>query len=208
MKDDKVFTAIDWLFIWVWWVILKGAAWTLSQAAGVIGLLLVGVVLGFAQRLVLRNFITRTRAWVIVTGIVLGIALPSSMFLFMMVSEEQAIPVGAVTGACLGFAQRMVLYSHSPTARWWTPFSIVAMTAGFSLGMHVFYGFFEGVGTVLHNALVGSIIGTVYGAITGVALVILLRDIQAHAHDEDVEDVEDDQDVEDVEETEAPNGGN
>lgn len=175
LHDQKNLTWIDWAFIWLWWIILNTAAWSVSWASGVIGLMLVGVVVGFAQRLVLRNFISNTRVWVLVTGIVLGLSLPMSMFMFFMVSLDQAISVGAITGAIVGFAQRIVLHHHVEGARWWTPFSIVGMTAGFYLGMFVFYEIFQTVGSVLHNALVGGIIGAVYGIITGGILVWLLQ---------------------------------
>jgi hypothetical protein len=175
-ETQQKFTWLDWIFVWIWWVFLNSAAWAVSWAAEVIGLLLVGVVVGFAQRIILRNFLAKTRAWVIVTGIVLGITLPSSMFLFFMESARQAVPVGAVTGAIVGFAQRLVLYNHIEGARWWTPFSILGLSAGFYLGMLTFYQVFAGSGSVLYNALVGAIIGSVYGVFTGIALVLLLQE--------------------------------
>ncbi len=189
-ETQQQFTWLDWMFVWIWWVFLNSAAWAVSWAVEIIGLLLVGVVVGFAQRIILRNFLPKTRAWVIVTGIVLGIALPSSMFMFFMVDMmnvnqsvpvglvniHQAAPVGAVTGAFVGFAQRLVLYNHIEGARWWTPFSILGLSAGFYLGMLTFYQVFAGSGSVLYNALVGAIIGAVYGVFTGIGLVLMLQE--------------------------------
>lgn len=177
MTDKQTYTWLDWTFIWLWWVILNAAGWSISQASGTIGLLLVGVVIGFAQRLVLRNFIQKTRIWVIATAIVLGISLPMSMFFFYMRSAEQAVPVGAVTGAVVGFTQRLVLYKHTPDARWWTPTSIVGLSLGMYLGMTIFYDVYGGIGSVLSNALIGIVIGSTYGAVTGIALIWLLRNM-------------------------------
>ena len=131
--------------------------------------------------------------WLIagVTGLGVGLGLLGALIetlasLSSIVSSITVVAVaGAVVGASLGVAQWLVLRRHIPRAGWW-----VLATLGFAV---CFYGasavaaivvgavaFYSGVpeSAVLLTwflVAVGVVGGALYGGITGVLMVLLLR---------------------------------
>jgi len=171
-------TRLEYVVVWLVWVLLCTAAWALSWSTGIVGLLLIDVVVGFFQWLVLRRYLSSIRSWVVVTGISLGLALPIGMIMFLIVSSNQSSAAGAIAGMIVGFAQRFVLHRYFANARWWTLASIIGISSGMHLGVNVFYTRLHGMENFVNNGIVGAVIGVVYGIATATMLVVLLNEDQ------------------------------
>ncbi len=150
-----------------------------------------GAVLGMAQWLVLRRWVTRVgrRAWVLATSLAAGVAwalglLPSTVGglgdLHPIVLVAGAIVLAVTLLGSIGVAQWLVLRRHLPRAGWWAPANALAWLLGLPV-------------TFIGPALVpdgsppavwatvfivsGVLMGTIVGAVTGIALVrLVLRD--------------------------------
>lgn len=157
-----------------------------------------GIILGLAQWLVLRHYIKHIGVWVVVTAIaglvawLIGTKMSVVLaFAYFAGNSSNAatllqgvVLLGAWIGAVLGFAQWLVLEVRIRGAGWW----IFANAVAWALGSLVA---FLGAGTVssdelsitalLAKALTGIATGSVIGAITGVALVWLLKPL-LHQH--------------------------
>ncbi|MEB3336107.1 MAG: hypothetical protein VKJ46_01500, partial [Leptolyngbyaceae bacterium] len=86
--------------------------------------------------------------------------------------------LGAGVGTVLGLAQWLVLRPHSRQASWWVFASALAwawglLVAFIATGIVILNGF--SIQTILVEGAVGAILGVVVGAITGFALVWLLK---------------------------------
>ena len=149
-----------------------------------------GVIVGIAQWFVLRQQISRAGWWILATfmGRVANFGLVNTGFgtLYALLSYSSASWITQpIYGAILGIAQWFVLRQQVSRAGWW----ILATTIGvlisnkilYSGGMELFRpigGFF---GSILGPPIVGGIDGMVIGAITGIALVWLLRNPTSEA---------------------------
>jgi hypothetical protein len=97
-----------------------------------------------------------------------------------------AFAIGAVVGACIGVAQWLILRWHAPRAGLWVPASILGMALADAVAAHTQAG--SPLGVIVNLGMTGSrmmgmsaALGSVYGAITGVALVLLLSANRPHA---------------------------
>lgn len=158
--------------------------------------LLEGVVLGVAQWLVLRRYIRHLGQWIAITAIAALFAwlvgLKASSLLLFFVGLHQTLTaemqtqamlkgiflLGAWVGGFLGFAQWLVLKHHIRRAVWW----VFANAFAWALGLVIAFlgtGLIHGAPLNLETALVGTAtgltMGAVVGAITGGALVGLLK---------------------------------
>ncbi len=162
-------------------------------------LLLVGVlqglILGFSQWLVLRHYIHNASRWILVTTIgaffawLIGLIASMAIAFALVLEGLRATALlgglallGAGIGAILGLAQWLVLREYVRArirqVGWW----MAANALAWSLGLLVA---FIGVGMLKSNgfsikmslisAATGSVMGTVIGVITGIALVWLLK---------------------------------
>lgn len=127
--------------------------------AGYLGLVVGVMLIGVLQWLVLWRAMNRAAWWLlaslaataVVGGVIFGLGLISADLGWF----------GGVSlfGTVVGVLQWAVLRRHVPRASWW----VVASTAGWGLGMPI-------------GDIVGPpALGAVYGAITGIVLVLLLR---------------------------------
>jgi hypothetical protein len=127
--------------------------------AGYTGVVVGGVLIGVLQALVLRKHVARAGRWVLAS---VGATAVVGMVIFGLglVSREAGWIWGvSLFGTVVGTFQWLVLRRQVPRAGWWVPVSAAAWLAGMPLG-----------------DMVGPpALGAIYGATTGAALVLLLR---------------------------------
>lgn len=151
---DRKGTSFDWAFVFLW-IMATTWGWIVGKfLVGPIGLLASGAALGALQWLVLRHRISESWRWILATAV--GWLVGWGLFLFATPSEL-AMMSGLIVGGCTGIAQWFVLHREVHWAGWWLPISALAWTTGL-------------------NVLSGSLLaGATPGALTGVALEILMR---------------------------------
>jgi hypothetical protein len=158
-----------------------------------------GIILGFAQWLVLRRYIHHSTRWIIATVIgglfawFIGLTITALMALvYAGVSDEAQILgffkglflLGAALGTVLGFCQWLVIKNQIRRSMWW----IVANAVAWALGLFIAYlgaGIVEGsfsLRTALFTVLTGTVMGAVIGGITGTALVCLIKSSKKQLH--------------------------
>ncbi len=154
-----------------------------------------GIVLGFAQWLVLRRYIKHIGKWIAVTTIVIVIAwllgiqaiILLTFYLALdhagtvetrILAARGALLLGAWVGSALGLAQGLVLRGHVRQIGWWIFANALAWACGLlvafvGIPLMTFdrFNFF----TVLAAAVNGLTVGAVVGGITGIALLWLLK---------------------------------
>ncbi len=150
--------------------------WPLSLIVGAAALLLMGLTLGALQALVLFHRVLGVYAWIVATGfgLLLG-SLAGIYFLLLYLNapapfDWSGLAQGALLGLVLGAAQWLVLRRSIERASWWVAANTVAWSLGF-LAASLLSG---GPGSAA-SALSIAIPGAVSGALTGVALMWLLR---------------------------------
>jgi hypothetical protein len=141
--------------------------------------LLVGLLVGFAQWLVLRRYMTRSQDWILAGGAgwVIGYALG-----LIIVQALSGSPVGSwvgylLFGALIGLAQWPVLRYEIPKASLWVLASVVGWTAGFAISHALLNLIFAGDRASLPLVAVvdSGMSGLIAGLITGAALAWLVR---------------------------------
>lgn len=173
---------IDWVF-WIMWV----AANTIGLAiALLVRQWLVGLILGIAQWLVLRNRFPRSGWWILATVFGLGVSWSPAWTLAISVlssggaiwrfSLEWPIVLG-ISGVVVGFFQWLILRTWVFKASRWILASSIAGLAGGVLAMLVFDLTFRYIDSPILTwflpVITGIAAGLVYGSITGLALVKL-----------------------------------
>lgn len=146
--------AFDWT-LWLQWLAVTTLGWLLGGVLlPELALVAAGLVIGILQWVVLRQRLTQTGWWVLVSaagwagGWAIAIALISPEFGFL---------AGTVLGAVVGTTQWIFLRRHFHRAGWWIAVSALGWTAGLTL-------------------LAGPLlVGAVAGAVTGIALELFLR---------------------------------
>ncbi|MCJ7536902.1 MAG: hypothetical protein MUO57_15340 [Anaerolineales bacterium] len=149
-KQDK----FDWAF-WFLWILATALGWFLGGVLlSGIGLVPSGVGIAFLQWLVLQQRIHKAWRWIIVSVIGWSLGWGISLFAYSMgLDFLNGMLIGVATGA----AQWLILRQEIQWSGWWIAVSAVAWAAGISL--------LPGV----------MLSGTIAGAITGIALELLLR---------------------------------
>jgi hypothetical protein len=154
--------------------------------------ILEGIVLGFAQWLILRRYIHHSTRWIIATAIgglfawFTGLTISEVMAIVYEgvsdVHKTQAffkglILLGAALGTILGFCQWLVIKDQIRFSTWW----IFANAIAWSLGLFIAYvgaGMVEenfSLQTALLTTVTGTAMGGVIGGVTGATLVYLLN---------------------------------
>lgn len=158
--------------------------------------LLQGIVLGFAQWLVLRHYIKHMGKWIVVTAIaaaiawLLGIKAIALLSFFLVLDHAGTVEmrtlaltrdvflVGAWTGGVLGLAQWLVLREHIRRAGGWVFANAIAWACGLLVAFvgttFMTFDRFD-FATALAGAVTGLTAGAVVGGITGIALLWLLK---------------------------------
>jgi hypothetical protein len=158
-----------------------------------------GIILGFAQWLVLRRYIHHSTRWIIATVVgglfawFTGLTITALMALvYAGVSDEAKILgffkglflLGAGNGTVLGFCQWLVIKNQIRRSIWW----IIANAVAWALGLFVAYlgaGMVEesfSLRTALLTVVTGTAMGAVIGGITGTALVCLIKPSKKQLH--------------------------
>ncbi|RPJ23218.1 MAG: hypothetical protein EHM33_21550 [Chloroflexi bacterium] len=140
---------------------------------------LAGTIIGFSQWIVLRRYVTATSDWVLAggtswaVGYVLGLflvqALPSTIF--------AGIIGYLLFGVIVALVQWPVLRREIPNAFVWVLASALGWAAGFWTSQAVLPLFFSGplIEPALSTTVIAVTSGLVAGAITGVALIWIVR---------------------------------
>jgi hypothetical protein len=147
--------------------------------ARVIVPLLAGLMIGLAQWLVLRNYVTHTTDWVFYLGAswVLGYAL-GLLVVDLLAGSFWGMLLGYVLfGVIIAVFQYPVLHREIPHIWLWILANIVGWTLGGLLSMLAIAGLFgENPGNAMLLTIVNmAVTGLVAGLITGIALVIIVR---------------------------------
>jgi hypothetical protein len=194
---------IGWGF-WLWWVLASTIGWFVGVFWGfVLGSIIVedvievnalgftlaysifgavlGSVVGLTQWFVLRQRVSRTVSWILASAAGFAVAEGGGYgaavlaFSFSTKLDEMGVGwilVAAFGGAVTGILQWPILRGQVSRAGWW----VLASTMGWGLSMAVGVAGFEewqGQESLEVLSLVGG--GIVLGAVTGGALVWLLR---------------------------------
>ena len=146
--------SFDWT-LWFFWIMATTLGWFLGGLIfSSLSLVTSGLFIGIFQWLVLQDRIVYPRRWVVATfsGWIVGY-----LFVFIGIPRQFEVFNGVIIGLAAGIAQWVILRRELHWAGWWIIFSIIGWTTGLTL--------FPGV----------MLTGTMAGALTGLALEILLR---------------------------------
>jgi hypothetical protein len=159
--DGQNYSGFDWAFLFTW-IISTSIGWMVGGfLIGVASFIASGVVMGALQYFALQRRMRQPRNWLIATT--LGWAVAALVLLLLNPGQSQFLS-GVILGVIAGFAQWLVLRQEVFLAGWWIMVNIVAWTSGLAF----LPGFFS--------------TGAVAGAVTGLALELLLRFPKAAAH--------------------------
>lgn len=171
-----------------------------ARAAGIvslISLMVTGVMTILLQWLVLRRHLVQAGWWALATGAgflinILTPMLTASLTVDVMIEASQSgsyeafavwnLVLAATSGAVLGILQWLVLRRQVAQAGWWVPASIACFVAGILVAAQVVVWIdstMRDISWVVVDPFVGiSLIlvikAVVYGAIIGLALILLL----------------------------------
>ena len=157
---------------WPWWVLASFVGWavgssvsdTLGDAVGEVwfdsvGLIVLGTLIGGMQWLVLRHQVSWGSWWV--AAKIAGWAVGA------LVNLPFGLAAGWIVGLVVaGMFQWLILRRQLSRASWWLFASFVAWGAGVGISLAL---------PRCPGACSGAVFGVVVGAMTGVALVWLLR---------------------------------
>jgi hypothetical protein len=118
------------------------------------GLVATGLVIGLLQWIVLRQYLRQAGWWIVYStlGWTAGWGI-----IITLIPPQLGILTEPVLGAALGTTQWLFLRRHFYQAGWWIPVSALGWTIGLT-------------------GLTGELlVGAVVGAVTGIALELLLR---------------------------------
>ncbi len=147
--------------------------------ARVIVPLLAGFLIGISQWAVLRNYLTEVSDWILAGGA--GWAVGYALGLFLINSLAGTLLGGLIGyvlfGAIVALAQWPLLRREIPNVWAWVLANVLGWTAGFWLSQASLDLFFNGptIAPVLSTSVIAGISGLVAGAITGIALVWIVR---------------------------------
>ena len=152
MPEQKLFS-FDWA-LWFLWIMATTLGWLVTNFLAIgVSYIAAGFAISLLQGFVLQNRISHTFRWV--TAGTIGWAIGWLIVLFAVPSGLEIIN-GLVVGLAMGIAGWLVLRREVHWAGWWIIMSIVGWTTGLAL----LPGFLS--------------TGSMAGALTGIALVLLL----------------------------------
>lgn len=140
---------------------------------------LAGTVIGFAQWLVLRRYVTAATNWVWVDGVSWAAGYILGLFLIQVLpSTVFAAFIGYfLFGVIVALVQWPVLRREIPHILTWILASALAWAAGYWVSQAVLSLFFTGdlMEPAVSTTVIAVTSGLVAGAITGVALIWIVR---------------------------------
>jgi hypothetical protein len=150
----SVILSFDWALAF-FWIMATTLGWFLGELIpGGLSFAVAGLLIGVFQSLVLQGRIGGTWRWMVSTFSSWTLAY---FIFFFWLPREMDILDGAILGLAVGIAQWLILRRELRWAGWWIIFSVMGWVTGL---------------TLLPGAL---LTGTMAGALTGLALEILLR---------------------------------
>jgi len=142
--------------------------------------LLAGFLIGLAQWAVLRNYLVNSHDWILAGGTSWAVGYAIGLFLINTLS-------GTALGGLIGFAlfgaivaavQWPILRREIPHISSWIIANMLGWTAGFYLSqvcLNLFFSNVPAINPVVSTAFISVVTGLVAGAITGLALVWIVR---------------------------------
>jgi len=150
----SILLSFDWA-LYFKWIMATTVGWLLGRYLFPnLAFFIIGIAIGVLQGFVLQGYLSKFWKWIIATS--LGWVLGSSVILvggFNSMDLIAALLIGITTGT----AQWLILRKELLWSGWWIVISVVAWTTGMVLLPGIF------------------LTGVMAGAITGIALVLLLR---------------------------------
>jgi hypothetical protein len=152
--SGQIKPSFDWT-LWIEWVGATAVGWLLGGfLLPQLALFSVGVVMGILQWVVLRQYLRQAGWWILASTVGWSVGWGTTI---AVVPLEIGILTEPLLGAAVGMLQWLVLRRQLRQAGWW----IVVSTLGW---------------TVALAGLTGQLlVGAVVGAVTGIALELLLR---------------------------------
>ncbi|SRR6266498_4591548 len=149
------------------------------QWARIIVPLLAGFLIGLAQWAVLRNYITNSHDWVLAGGTSWAVGYALGLFLInTLASTALGSLIGYVLfGAIIAIVQWPVLRREIPHVWTWILANVIGWTLGFylsQLALNVFANK-PAIPPFASTSVISAITGLVAGAITGIALIWIVR---------------------------------
>jgi hypothetical protein len=138
-----------------------------------------GFLIGLAQWVVLRKYINEASDWVLAAGASWAIGFALGLFIMTGLTGTGLDGfVGYILfGMIVAVVQWPVLRREIPNIWMWILANVVGWTAGFYLSELSLDLFFNGpaINPVASTAVLSGVSGLIAGAITGVALVLIVR---------------------------------
>lgn len=152
--SEQYNSPIDWA-LWFQWIMATTVGWLLGRfLLPNLAFVVIGIAMAVLQWLVLQHHLKGSRWWLIATA--LGWTF-GSVFVTVALPGVADFTAGVIIGGSTGFSQWLILRQEVRWSAWWIAINIVAWTTGLAL-------------------LPGILLtGVLPGAITGLALVLLLR---------------------------------
>lgn len=149
------------------------------QWARVIVPLLAGFLIGLAQWAVLRNYLASPADWILAGGTswAVGFALGLLLINFLASSMIGALIGYMLFGVIVAIVQWPVLSREIPHLWMWILANVIGWTAGFYLSQVALNLFFNdpSIPPITSTSFLSVVTGLVAGAITGIALVLIVR---------------------------------
>lgn len=150
------------------------------QWARIIVPLLAGFLIGLAQWAVLRNYLVESADWILAGGTSWAVGYALGLFLINSLSNTALGGVigFALFGAIIAIVQWPLLRREIPNIWSWILANVLGWTAGFYLSqvaLSLFFSNDPAINPVVSTSFVSVVTGLAAGAITGLALVWIVR---------------------------------
>jgi hypothetical protein len=150
------------------------------QWARIIIPLLAGFLIGLAQWAVLRNYLVESSDWILAGGTSWAVGYALGLFLINSLSNTALGGVigFALFGVIIALVQYPLLRREIPNIWSWILANALGWTAGFYLSqaaLSLFFSNAPAINPVVSTSFVSVVAGLVAGAITGLALVLIVR---------------------------------
>ena len=147
--------------------------------ARVIVPILTGLLIGFAQWIVLRRYLTTSADWVLAGGTAWAVGYAFGLLLIQSLSGTFLGGIAAylLFGAIVALVQWPILRREIPSALTWLIVNIIAWATGLWASQATLNLFFRGpvIEPTVSTVVIAATSGLVAGAITGLALVWIAR---------------------------------
>ena len=149
------------------------------QWARIIVPLLAGFLIGLAQWAVLRNYVLNSHDWILAAGTSWAVGYAVGLFLINLLASSYigSLVSYVLFGAVIAIVQWPILSREIPHLGTWILTNVIGWTAGFYLSQVALNLFFNGptIPPVTSTSFIAIVTGLVAGAITGIALVLIVR---------------------------------